>query len=120
MYTPVDVQTAFKQLQEGAAYVDVRSVAEFRAGRPEGAVNIPLLDHNSVGMMVPNPEFIAQMQAQFPADTALLMGCKVGGRSAHACQMLAQHGYTNLSNVEGGFLAAGGWLDNGLPSTSEG
>ena len=118
MFKSVDVQTAFAQMQQGAAFVDVRSVAEFRAGHPEGAVNIPLLDHNPMGMMVPNPDFIAQMKAMFPPDTTLLMGCKVGGRSAHACQALAQHGYTDLSNVEGGFLAAGGGLDHGLPSTT--
>lgn len=116
MFKSVDVQTAFQQMKEGARFVDVRSVAEFRAGHPKGAVNIPLLDHDANGRMVPNPQFIAQMQAQFPTDTMLLMGCKVGGRSAHACQALAQHGYTDLSNVEGGFLAVGGWLDHGLPS----
>ncbi len=118
MFKSVDVQSAFQQMKDGAAYVDVRSVAEFKAGHPEGAVNIPLLDHNAMGIMVPNPEFITQMQAQFPPSTPLLMGCKVGGRSAHACQGLAQHGYTDLSNVEGGFLAAGGWMDHGLPSAT--
>ena len=75
MYKSIDVQTAFAQMKEGAAYVDVRSVAEFRAGHPEGAVNIPLLDHNAAGMMVPNPAFIEQMKAQFPLTTPLLMGC---------------------------------------------
>ncbi len=118
MFKTVDVQTAFQLMNDGTAYVDVRSAVEFGAGHPEGAVNIPLMDHNAMGIMAPNPDFITQMQAQFPPTTPLLMGCKAGGRSARACQGLAQHGYTDLSNVEGGFLAANGWMDNGLPTAT--
>ena len=48
----------------GYAYVDVRSVPEFEAGHPQGAVNIPLA--NMVpGGMVPNPAFLPDIQKQF-------------------------------------------------------
>jgi hypothetical protein len=38
-----------------------------------------------------------------------VIGCKTGGRSARACQILTQMGYTDAANVRGGF---GGQVDN--------
>jgi rhodanese-related sulfurtransferase len=99
--------------EEGAVYVDVRSQAEFEAGHPAGAVNIPLLDRDPrSGQMAPNPDFVEVMKANFPADATLLMGCQMGGRSNRAAQILETFGFTNLTNVIAGY---GGWLQHGLP-----
>jgi len=108
-----------------SVYIDVRSEPEFSAGHPVGARNVPIA-HLSGGGMIPNQEFLKVMAAHFQKDTALLVGCKMGGRSARACEILADAGYTNLKNVDGGFDGRGnaadpavrsGWKGSGLPVT---
>lgn len=87
-------------------YLDVRSVPEFDAGHPAKAINIPIL-HFAPGVgMTPNPDFAAVVEANIPKDAKLLVGCKAGGRSAQACAILGQMGYSNAANVRGGFAGA--------------
>ena len=118
--------TDARQLQEsGSAYVDVRSQAEFEQGHPAGAVNVPLLDRDPrSGQMMPNPDFMHTMQTNFAADAPLLIGCQVGGRSMRASQMLEALGFTDVTNVKGGFggmrdpmgrMIDPGWEESGLP-----
>ena len=87
--------------EEGALYVDVRSVPEFEESHPEGALNLPLF-HLGPGGMQPNPEFLDVAEAVLPKDRLLVVGCKSGGRSARVCMLLAQRGFTKLVNVAGG------------------
>lgn len=122
----VTVQQAHDSQAQGSIYVDVRSVPEFAQGHPAGSVNVPLLHHDErTGQMTPNRDFVAVMQANFPPDTPLLIGCEVGGRSLQAAQILASAGYGDVSNVLGGYLGARdpltgavrspGWMPAGLP-----
>jgi rhodanese-related sulfurtransferase len=117
----IDVREAYKKQSEGYTYVDVRSVPEFEAGHPSGAVNVPLLHRDArTGQMMPNHEFLAVMRANFPADARLLVGCQMGGRSAQAAQVLSASGYRDVSNVTGGYggnrnTGAEGWALSGLP-----
>ena len=109
----------------GAVYVDVRSQAEFEAGHPAQAVNVPLLDRDPrSGQMMPNADFVEVMKANFPPETTLLIGCQVGGRSQRAAQILETFGFTNVANVRGGFAGMKdytgrsidpGWEESGLP-----
>ena len=79
--------------------------------------------------MQPNPEFLAVMQAAYAVDAKLLLGCQMGGRSAQAAQLLASVGYTDVTNVAGGFGGARdpatgqvrneGWVQAGLPVETE-
>jgi len=111
--------------RQGHTYVDVRSTAEYAQGHPAGAVNVPLLDRDPHGQMAPNPDFVRVMQANFPPDAKLLIGCQVGGRSARAAQMLEAFGFKDVTNVQGGFggardpmtgrAMAPGWAESGLP-----
>ena len=123
----VDVETAHQLLTEqDHTYVDVRSIPEFQNGHPARASNVPLLhlDPQS-GQMKPNPEFLAVMQANYPPETKLLIGCQMGGRSSQAGQILLAAGYQDVANVLGGFGGARdrstgqvinqGWADAGLP-----
>ncbi len=89
-------------MAEGYTYVDVRSEPEFEAGHVPGAINVPLNMAGPAGM-VPNPQFTAVMQAAFGKDEKLVVGCKMGGRSAKAAQTLVQAGYTNLCDMTAGF-----------------
>ena len=110
--------------REGYVYVDVRSVPEFEAEHPTGAVNVPLM-HAGPGGMAPNPDFLAVMTAAFAKDAKLVLGCKGGNRSLRAANVLAQHGFTNLVDQRAGFDAARdpfgqiteqGWKASGLPT----
>ena len=90
-------------------YLDVRSVPEFEAGHPEGALNIPIM-HFTPGIgMSPNEDFQAVVESALPKDAKLVIGCKTGMRSARACEALSQMGYSDVANVRGGFV---GMMDN--------
>jgi rhodanese-related sulfurtransferase len=120
------VTEAHQLQQQGGMYVDVRSRGEYEAGHPAGAINVPLLDRDPATMqMAPNPDFVRVMQATFDPATPLLIGCQVGGRSVRAAQMLESFGFSNVTNVKGGFsgmrdplgrVIDPGWLDSGLPT----
>jgi rhodanese-related sulfurtransferase len=109
-------------------YLDVRSVPEFEAGHAIGAINIPIM-HFSPGVgMSPNQDFAAVVQAALAKDAKLVIGCKTGGRSARACEVMSQMGYTNVANVRGGFMGAmdnlgrvtePGWSMLNLPTCTE-
>ena len=123
----VDVERAHVlQTNDSYTYVDVRSAPEYEKGHPAGAHNVPLLQFDvASGQMQPNPDFLSVMQANYARDAKLLVGCQVGGRSAQAAQILASAGYTDVSNVQGGFGGARdpatgqfihqGWVQVGLP-----
>lgn len=117
--THASVTDAHAAQSEGATYVDVRSTEEFANGHPVGAVNVPLLEPDEdTGVMLPNPDFVRVMKATFAPDAPLLIGCQSGGRSARASQMLETFGFTNITNVKGGFLGDSGWAPSGLPTTT--
>jgi rhodanese-related sulfurtransferase len=121
----VSVTDARRLQEEGYTYVDVRSTREFAAGHPAGAVNVPLIEPDEdTGQMMPNPDFVRVMQAIFPPDAKLLIGCQVGGRSMRAAQMLESFGFADVSNVRGGFAGMRdpmgrsidpGWVESELP-----
>ena len=122
----VTVREARDQQSKGTVYVDVRSIPEYAHGHPAGAVNVPLIHQDErTGQMVPNRDFVMVMQRNFSADAPLLIGCQVGGRSAQAAEILASSGFTDVSNVLGGYggardpvtgtLRAEGWLHASLP-----
>jgi rhodanese-related sulfurtransferase len=114
------------QNDDGYTYVDVRSVPEYENGHAAGAHNVPLLHLDSQsGQMQPNPEFLAVMQANYPSDAKLLIGCQVGGRSSRAAQILSSAGFEDTVNVKGGFgghrdpatgqVIDDGWSESDLP-----
>jgi len=117
------VNEAHQLQQAGATYIDVRSTAEFDAGHPEGAVNVPLLEPDDNGQMAPNPDFVRVMKSAFAPGAQLLIGCQAGVRSLKAAQMLETFGFTDVTNVRGGFggardqtgAAVAGWTTAGLP-----
>ena len=103
---------------EGYAYVDVRSIPEFEAGHPEGAYNIPVAHAGPRGM-APNPDFVSVVEANFGRDAKLVLGCRSGGRSLQAAQVLQSAGFLNLVDQRAGFEGAGAepvWRPQGLPT----
>jgi rhodanese-related sulfurtransferase len=87
-------------------YLDVRSTMEFDEAHPAGAVNVPIMNFTPGFGMTPNPDFVQTVEEKFPKDAKLVIGCKSGGRSAQACQIMEKMGFTNVANVRGGFVGA--------------
>ena len=118
---------------EGAAgwtYLDVRSRGEFAAGHVAGAINIPLLDRNPSGPgLAPNPNFLEDVRGAFAADAKLITGCRRGGRTMRAAQILVGAGFTDVVDMRGGIdgeldgsgqVVYPGWGPRGLPLTTQG
>jgi len=113
------------QSDKSVAYVDVRTTQEFQAGHVPGAANIPvMIPDPSSGRMTPNPNFVQAMETAFPKSKKLILGCQAGGRSQYAADLLDKAGFTDVSNMQGGFggakdplgrVVAAGWLQCNLP-----
>jgi len=108
---------------EGYIYLDVRSMSEYEAGHPTGSLNIPIMHKEAMGM-VPNLDFVPVVEKHFEHDAKLLLGCQMGGRSMRAAEALVAAGFTDVSNVAGGFGGSRnqmgqsvekGWAELGLP-----
>lgn len=113
-------------LDEGWTYVDVRSEPEFQEGHPTGALNVPLMHAGPAGLM-PNPDFMRVMEMAISKDTKLVLGCRSGGRSMQAAQLLERAGYQHLVDQRAGFGGARdqagrviepGWAAETLPVES--
>jgi len=112
----------------GAIYLDVRTEAEFANGHPANALNVPVVFIKGPGQMQPNDDFAEVVGKVIPKDTVLIVGCMAGGRSQRACEILEEAGYSNLTNVRGGYggardasgnVVVPGWRDAGLPVSTE-
>ncbi len=116
---PTEAQTL---LEAGWIYLDVRSEPEFEAGHVPGSLNIPLSLAGDFGLE-PNEAFLDVIQALYPKDALLLLGCRSGARSRRAADMLVALGYTTLADLVTGWegrrdafgRAQPGWSRSGLP-----
>ena len=128
-FKQISVKEAHDTLEEdsNAIYIDVRTVREFTAGHPEGAINIPVAFPNPGGMML-NEDFVRVVEGHFPKDKKLILGCQVGPRSDAAARLLGEAGYKDVASVQGGFggmrapsgeVIAEGWLGLGYPVSKE-
>jgi rhodanese-related sulfurtransferase len=79
--------------------VDVREIDEWIDGHIPGAVHVPL------------SEFGEHMHKINPTEETIIV-CRSGGRSARACEYLAQSGY-NVINMLGGMLDWQGEIEVG-------
>lgn len=110
---------------DGTVYLDVRTAPEFQQGHAPGAFNIPVAEMNpAAGRMELRADFVSLVRKHWPKDAKLVLGCKTGGRSTTACQLLAEAGYADLANLVGGFMgivdakgnvAQEGWSTLGYP-----
>ena len=94
----VDVGTAARLLEDGAAVVDVREPEEFATGHVPGAVNIPMGQvHRRLG--------------ELDRSRRQLVVCRSGNRSGAITDVLLAQGFDAV-NVAGGTLA---WAREGHP-----
>lgn len=95
----VDVRTAYRGHQGGAALIDVRQPDEYDEVHAAGAVLIPLGE-------------VPERTSEIPSDRTVYLICRSGSRSMKAGELLAAQGYDAV-NVGGGTNA---WVDAGLPT----
>jgi rhodanese-related sulfurtransferase len=116
------------QKEPDCVYIDVRTVHEFCAGHPQGAVNIPIAFPDPGRGMALNQDFLKVMEGQFSKEKKIIVGCQAGPRSEAAARMLMEAGYQDVSNMQGGFggmrdpfgrVIAPGWSSLGLPVSQE-
>jgi rhodanese-related sulfurtransferase len=109
-------------------YIDVRTEREFANGHPQGAVNIPVAFPDPARGMMMNTDFVKVVEANFPREKKVIVGCQAGPRSTAAANLLQQAGFQDVSNLLGGFggmrdqmgnVSAPGWAASGLPVSND-
>lgn len=90
---------------EDLVVLDVRTAEEFAEGHLEGAVMLDFYD----------PDFAAQI-AELDPDVPYLLYCRSGNRSGQTAEIMAQLGFTDVADVDGGILA---WTDAGQAIVTE-
>jgi rhodanese-related sulfurtransferase len=102
----------------GATYVDVRTVAEFTAGRPKGrAINVPVeFHHPKTGATHANDAFTLVVRHTLDRAAPLIVGADAGDRAARAADILAGAGFTEIEILPGGLT---GWRKAELPVTGD-
>ncbi|MGA7982263.1 MAG: rhodanese-like domain-containing protein [Chromatiaceae bacterium] len=84
---------------DGDVYlVDIRTPAELAQGAIPGAVHLPM-------------HLIPLRMGDLPRDKEVVLYCRSGARSYHACAFLVQQGFDNVVNLRGGII---GWAREGL------
>jgi len=88
-------------MQESGTVVllDVRTDAEVARGHIAGARHIPL-------------QMLQARHAELQPGATTVIYCQSGGRSAQACAWLAEQGFAEVLNLQGGISA---WLREGRP-----
>jgi hypothetical protein len=75
-----------------------------------------------------NSAFVKVVEANFPREKKIIVGCQAGPRSTSAANMLQQAGFQDVSNLLGGFggmrdstgnISAPGWASSGLPVSTD-
>lgn len=100
------VEQAHKCVQAGAfVLVDVRRLDEWNeTGRPQGSVGVTLQD-------AAYEQKIARHLAG-NKEKAVALICRSGARSMQGAEKLRANGFSNITNVTGGFMA---WAKQDLP-----
>ena len=119
---------AFRLLERepDAVLLDVRTTAEW------DFVGVPLVEHYAqvewrlYPDMHVNPDFLAEVRAAgITPDHAVVVMCKMGGRSREAATFLIENGFERVHNMVDGFegvpndyghrRCVNGWIAAGLP-----
>jgi rhodanese-related sulfurtransferase len=77
---------------EDIALIDIRSDAEVAQGMLPDSEHLPM-------------HLIPLRMHDLPKDRDVVLYCRSGARSYHACNFLGQQGVTNVVNLRGGIIA---------------
>ena len=82
---------------EDIQLLDIRTQAEVLQGVLPGAKHLPM-------------HVIPLRMSELPVDKEVVLYCRSGARSYHACAYLVQQGFPNVVNLRGGII---GWARGG-------
>ena len=71
--------------------LDIRSEAEVVHGMLPSSAHLPM-------------HLIPVRMNEFPKDREIVLYCRSGARSYHACMYLMQQGFNNVTNLKGGII----------------
>lgn len=91
-FRQVPVSAVRGLVESGTAIIDVREPGEYAAGHIRGAVNVPLSQ-------------LRDRLDELPQDRPLYVHCRSGQRSYYAYRILAAHGFRDVYNIAGSYLA---------------
>lgn len=135
--TAAEAYEKWQAAPEEVTIIDVRTLEEFLfIGSPPMAWRIPVAVQSyewdaekKYYPMAPLADFVSRVQTVAKPDDTIMITCRSGGRSAIACNMLAQTGFTNVYNIIDGMEgnghsdsdseAKGGWKNTGCPWTKK-
>jgi rhodanese-related sulfurtransferase len=100
-----DTLKATRLYNDDALVLDVREDKEYAAG------HIPRAKHIPLGKLSSRLNELDEYK-----DKPVLVTCRSGNRSAHACRLLKKAGFTTVYNQAGGILA---WERANLPVTQK-
>ncbi len=101
-YKQLGVNEAVRLLNDDNVFcVDVREDKELDGGIIKGARHIPVSQLNS---------HLNELEKH--KNNPVLVYCRSGSRSAHACNTLTKQGFEDVSNLAGGIIA---WESANLP-----
>ena len=85
----------------GLVILDVRTPEEFAEGHIEGATMLDFYE----------PDFAAEV-AELDPEQPYVLYCRSGNRSGQTATLMAELGFTDVAEVDGGIVA---WQSSGLP-----
>jgi rhodanese-related sulfurtransferase len=102
-YTDVSVQQAKGMIDRQEVFIlDVRTEGEYAAGHIKGSTLLAVQD-------IPKQE-LAEKLKEIPKDRKILVYCRSGSRSAKASGILAENGFSQVYNMQGGITE---WINAG-------
>ena len=140
--TAKDAYAKWQAAPDRVKILDVRTPEEFLfVGSPDMAWRIPVIAQSyewdaekEKFPMKLLPDFVARVQTVAKPDDILLITCRSGGRSAIACNLLAQAGFKQAYNIVDGMEGdaygdsdkvaqaqplTDGWKNTGCPWTKK-
>ena len=102
-YTDISVQQGKGMIDRGEVFIlDVRTQEEYASGHINGSTLLAVQD-------IPKQE-LAEKLKEIPKDRKILVYCRSGRRSAEASGILAQNGFAQVYNMQGGITE---WMNAG-------
>ena len=98
----IEVAQVPDPVPEGVTVLDVREPIEWRHGRIDGSMHIPLTQ-------------LPDRANELPVGQQLLVVCKIGSRSSQATAFLREKGHEAI-NLAGGLLE---WVEAGRPMVAD-
>ena len=99
MVSEIDSPSLYEQLQKkDLSLIDIRTPAEVAQAAIPGAIHIPM-------------HLLPLRMEELPKDQEVVLYCRSGARSYHACSYLMQQGIDNVLNLRGGIIS---WARHGF------